>query len=107
MTIHLEPGVAPPVGCIFPLSQEELDTLREYIEDMVRCGTIRPSKSTAAAPCFFVPKPHGRGLRFVVDYRGLNAITIKDRYPLPLISELFDRATKARIYTKIDYKNGF
>ena len=70
-------------------------------------GKIRPSKSAAAAPCFFMPKGHGRGLRFVVDYRGLNAITIKNKYPLPLMNELLEYASTANYYTKIDLKNGF
>ena len=74
---------------------------------MLRAGKIRPSKSPTNALIFFVLKLHGRGLRIVVDYRGLNAITIKDRYPLPLMSELMDRVGKARWFTKFDLKNGF
>ena len=74
---------------------------------MLEQGKIRPSRSAAAASCFFVPKPHGRGLRFVVDFRGLNAITIKDKYLLPLMNELLEHASKAKVYTKIDLKNGF
>ena len=65
--------------------------LHEYIDEMLKTGKIRPSKGSAGAPVFFVPKTHGRGLRVVVDYRSLNTITIKDRYPLPLMSELMDR----------------
>ena len=107
MEIILEQGAKPPVGRLFPLSQEELDVLREYIDEMMKTGKIRPSKSPFAAPCFFVPKPHGRGLRFVVDYRGLNAITVKDKYPLPLMTELFERLSKAKVFTNMDCKNGF
>ena len=105
--IDLELGKQPPVGRLFQLSQSELQTLREYLHEMLETGKIRPSRSAAAASCFFVPKPHGRGLRFVVDYRGLNAITIKDKYPLPLMNELLEHASKAKYYTKIDLKNGF
>ncbi len=89
--IDLEPGKQPPSGHLYPLSHNELEALREYIDEMLKTGKIRPSKGSAGAPVFFVPKTHGRGLRVVVDYRGLNAITIKDRYPLPLMSELMDR----------------
>src|SRR5438270_86795 len=107
MEIDLEPKKQPPSGRLYPLSHNELDAMREYIEEMLKAGKIRPSKSPASALIFFVPKPHGRGLQIVVDYRGLNAITIKDRYPLPLMSELMDRVGKARWFTKLDLKNGF
>ena len=105
--IDLEPGKQPPVGRLYALSQSELQTLQEYLHEMLETGKIRPSRSAAAAACFFVPKPHGRGLRFVVDFRGLNAVTIKDKYPLPLMNELLEHASKAKIYTKIDLKNSF
>src|SRR5947209_2683810 len=74
---------------------------------MLKSGKIRPSKGSAGAPVFFVPKSHGRGLRVVVDYRGLNAITIKDKYPLPLMSELMDRVGRSKWFTKLDLKNGY
>ena len=60
------------------MSQAELDALREYLDDMLKSGKIRPSQSPAGAPILFVPKPHGRGLRLCVDYRGLNKITVKN-----------------------------
>ena len=107
MEIDLEPGKQPPSGHLYPLSHNELEALQEYIDEMLKSGKIRPSKSPAGSPIFFVPKSHGRGLQVVVDYRGLNAITIKDRYPLPLISELMDRVGKARWFSKLDLKNGF
>ncbi|SCO20140.1 uncharacterized protein FFB20_15872 [Fusarium fujikuroi] len=80
----------PLYGPIYPLSQAELKELREYIQENLKTGRIRPSKSPAGSPILFVPKKDG-GLRLCVDYRGLNAITIKNRYPLPLISEIMDR----------------
>jgi hypothetical protein len=70
-------------------------------------GKIRKSKSSVAAPILFVPKAHGRGLRLCVDYRGINKITIANRYPLPLMSELQDRVIGSRMFTKIDLKNGY
>ena len=78
MSIDLEPGKQPPSGRLYPLSHDEMEYLRAYIDEMLKSGKIRPSKSPCGAPIFIVPKPHGRGLRVVVDYRGLNAITIKD-----------------------------
>jgi hypothetical protein len=74
---------------------------------MLELGKIHPSKSPAAAPMIFVPKAHGQGLRLCVDYRGLNKVTIANRYPLPIMSELQDRVRGAKIFTKIDLKNGY
>lgn len=105
--IDLKEGEQPPWGPIYALSEKELTALREYLDDMLRTGKIRPSKSPAGAPILFVPKPHGRGLRLCVDYRGLNKVTVLNRYPLPLISELKDRVQGARLFTRIDLKNGY
>lgn len=68
---------------------------------MVDKGSIRSSSSPAAFPVLFVRKP-GSGLRFCVDYRPLNAMTIKNRYPLPLINETLERVCKATIFSKVD-----
>jgi len=74
---------------------------------MIRTGKIRRSSSSTGAPILFVPKPHGRSLRLCVDYRGINRITIPNRYPLPLMQELQDRIQGAQYFTKIDLKNGY
>jgi hypothetical protein len=92
---------------MYPLNETELQALRDYLKEMLELGKIRPSKSPAAAPIIFVPKAHGRGLRLCVDYRGLNKVTITNRYPLPIMSELQDRVRGAKIFTKIDLKNGY
>jgi hypothetical protein len=105
--IRLKEGETAPWGPIYPLSEVELETLREWLKEMLRTGKIRRSTSSASSPILFVPKPHGRGLRLCVDYRGLNRITIANRYPLPLMSELQDRIRDAQIFTKIDLKNGY
>lgn len=105
--IDLKPGETAPWGPIYPLSQDQLQALREYLDTMLREGKIRPSKSPAGAPILFVPKPHGGGLRLCVDYRGLNRVTIMNRFPLPLMSELQDRICGAKIFTKLDLKNGY
>jgi len=73
---------------------------------MLKQGKISPSKSPAGAPILFVPKPDGR-LRLVVNYRGLNKVTIHNAYPIPLMTELRDQVRDAQIFTKLDLKNGF
>jgi len=92
---------------MYPLSEEELQTLREWLKEMERTGKIRRSTSPAGSPILFVPKPHGRGLRLYVDYRALNKVTIPNRYPLPLMQELQDRVKGAQWFTKMHLKNGF
>jgi len=80
-----------PWGPIYPLSEEELRTLREWLMEMEKTGKMKRSTSPAGSPILFVPKPHRRGLRLCVDYRALNRITIPNQYPLPLMQELQDR----------------
>ena len=87
--IELEEGKQPLFGPIYSLGPIELETLKTYIETNLANGFIRPSKSPAKAPILFDQKPNG-SLRLCVDYRGLNNITIKNQYPLPLIGELLD-----------------
>ncbi len=91
----------PPHGPIYNLNEVELETLRGYIESNLANGFIRPSTSPAGSPILFVRKPGG-GLRLCVDYRGLNLITIKNRYPLPLVGESIDRLAMAKRYTQLD-----
>ncbi|SLM35363.1 Reverse transcriptase domain [Lasallia pustulata] len=83
------------------LSEEE-----EYLDINLANGFIQPSQSSAGAPVLFAPKGDG-GLRLCVDYRGLNAITQKNRYPLPLIDKIMDLVCGARVFTKIDVKNAY
>ncbi|KAK3536848.1 hypothetical protein QTP86_027036 [Hemibagrus guttatus] len=82
--IDLLPNASPPRGRVYPLSLPESRTMEEYIETALAAGHIRPSTSPAAAGFFFVGKKEG-GLRPCIDYWGLNAITIPDPYPLPLV----------------------
>ena len=104
--IDLEPGKTPTYSKIYPLAPAERDALSEFVEDNLRKGYIRPSKSPAAAPVFFVKKKDGT-LRMVVDYRKLNEITVKNRYPLPLTMELVDALQKARVFTTLDLRWGY
>jgi len=99
--IPLIPGAVPPFGPLYGMSQNELLVLKKYLEENLTKGFIRASSSPAAAPVIFVKKPSG-GLRFCVDYRGLNSLTIKNRYPLPLIKETLARLARAKFFTKLD-----
>ena len=105
-TIPLVPDSKTPFGPLYNLSQKELETLREYIDDNLKTGFIRRSESPAGAPVLFVPKKDG-SLRLCVDYRAMNKITIKNRCPLPLISETLDRLRSARRFTKLDLKGAY
>ena len=80
--------------------------MKKYIEENLPRGFIEPSQSPFASPVLFIKKPNG-GLRFYINYRKLNAITKKDRYPLPLIDETLTRLGKARIFTKLDIRQAF
>jgi hypothetical protein len=104
--IDLEPGTTPPLGPIYSLSIYEQEALKDYVDKNLAKGYIRPSKAPCGAPILFIRKKSGR-LRLCIDYRGLNKITKKDRYPLPLISDLLDRASKARIYTVLDLQDAY
>jgi hypothetical protein len=104
--IHLIEGSTPPYGPIYSLSETELKQLREYFDEHLAKGFTRPSKSPAASPILFALKKDGN-LRLCVDYRKLNAITKKDRYPLPLLTDLLDRLRDTSIYTKIDLRGAY
>jgi transposase InsO family protein len=104
--IVLEEGKTPPFGPIYPLSEMELQILREKLDKDLKKGYIRPSSSPAGFPILFVPKKNGPP-RMCVDYRKLNNITIKNRYPLPNITELRDRLSRAKIFTAMDLRDGY
>ena len=81
--------------------------MREYLDTMLKSGKIPPSKSPIGAPILFVPEDHVCGLRLCVDYRGLNKVTILNRYPPPLMNELPNRIRGAMIFSKLDLKAGY
>ena len=91
---------------MYPLSPLELRTLHEFLDEHLSLSFIHPTSSPHGAPVLFVKKKDG-SLRLCVDFRGLNRITKKDRYLLPLISDLLDALGKARIYTKIDLHHAY
>ena len=104
--IELEEDKQPLFGPIYSLRPIELKTLKTYIKTNLANGFIRPSKSLARAPIFFDRKPN-RSLRLCVNYWSLNNITIKNRYPLPLIGESLDRLGRARRFTQLDLTNAY
>ena len=96
----------PPYGPIYSLGPVELETLKTYIETNLANGFIRPSQSPAGALILFIKKKDG-SLRLCVDYRGLNNLTIKNWYPLPLIGESLDRLGRAKRFTQLDLTNAY
>jgi len=104
--IELVPGSTPPSRPTYRMSPRELDELKRQLDDLISKGLIRPSKSAYGAPVLLTKKKDGTW-RFCVDYRALNAITIKNKYPLPRIDELFDRLQGAKYFSKIDLRSGY
>ena len=105
-TIDLVDGKQSPYGPIYSLSENEFSILGAYIDKNLANGLIRPSKSPLCAPILFVPKPNG-GLQLCVDYRSFNNLTIKNRYPLPLVDESLDRLSQAKQFTKLDFTDAY
>jgi hypothetical protein len=104
--IKLQPGTTLLSGLLYNMSVEELTVLRKFLQENLDKGFICTSTSPAVLPVLFAKKPGGR-LQFCIDYRGLNTITIKNRYPLLLIQETFSRLSKAKFYTKLDIISTF
>ncbi len=105
-TIDLLPGESVPKGKIYPMSLPEQNAMGEYIEEALQQCYIRPSTSPAASSLFFVAKKDG-GLRLCVDYRSLNNITVKFRYPLPLVPAALEHLRGATIFTKLDLRSAY
>ena len=82
------------------------EELQKRLQELVKAGHIRPSKSPWAAPVLFTPKKDG-GLRFCVDYRGLNSVTERDQHPLPIPEDQFRRLNGSQIFSKIDLRSGY
>ena len=88
------------------MSRDELTTLRTWLDENLAKGFIRPSSSHVTSPVLFVKKPGG-GLRLCMDYRALNDVSAKDRYPLPLIKETLNNLQGMKYFTKIDIISAF
>ncbi len=105
-SIELLPGTMPPRGRLYSLSAPERGALENYLTESLAAGIIVPSSSPAGAGFFFVKKKDG-SLRPCIDYRGLNDITVKNRYPLPLMSSAFEILQGAKVFTKLDLRNAY
>ncbi|GJZ39654.1 putative reverse transcriptase domain-containing protein [Tanacetum coccineum] len=104
--IDLIPGATPVAKSPYRLAPSEMQELSEQLQELQDKGFIRPSHSPWGAPVLFVKKKDG-SFRMCIDYRELNKLTIKNRYPLPRIDDLFDQLQGARYFSKIDLRSGY
>ncbi|KAM0053816.1 putative nucleotidyltransferase, Ribonuclease H [Helianthus debilis subsp. tardiflorus] len=104
--IELAPGAAPIARAPYRLAPAELKELSTQLQELLDKGFIRPSSSPWGAPVLFVKKKDGT-FRMCIDYRELNKVTIKNRYPLPRIDDLFDQLQGSSYYSKIDLRSGY
>jgi hypothetical protein len=104
--IELKPGTAPISRRSYRMPLNELAELKTQLQDLLEKGFIRPSSSPWGCPAIFVKKKD-KTLRMCVDYRPLNEVTIKNKYPLPRIDILFDQLTGAQVFSKIDLRSGY
>jgi hypothetical protein len=104
--VELEPGSAPQAKAPYRMNLNERVMLKKALEELVNQGFIRPSKSPYGAPALFVSKKDG-GLRLCADYRALNKQTVKNRYPLPHMDDLFDCLEGAKKFSKVDLRSGY
>ncbi|GJY60553.1 putative reverse transcriptase domain-containing protein [Tanacetum coccineum] len=104
--IDLIPGAAPVARAPYRLAPSEMKELSEQLKELSDKGFIRPSSSPWGAPVLFVKKKDG-SFRMCIDYRELNKLTVKNRYPLPRIDDLFDQLQGSSVYSKIDLRSGY
>jgi hypothetical protein len=104
--IEVMPGVEPPAKAPYRMNHEKLKELKVHLEELLPKGYIKPSKSPYGAPVLFVHKKDGT-LKMCVDYRALNKATVKNRYSLPRIDDLFDRLSEAKVFSRIDLHSGY
>ncbi|MCI11448.1 RNA-directed DNA polymerase (Reverse transcriptase) [Trifolium medium] len=105
-TIDMVPGTSPISMAPYRMSASELKELKKQLEDLLEKKFIRPSVSPWGAPVLLVKKKDG-SMRLCVDYRQLNKVTIKNKYPLPRIYDLMDQLVGARVFSKIDLRSGY
>ncbi|KAL4013702.1 hypothetical protein IC575_025885 [Cucumis melo] len=104
--IELEPGTVPISRAPYRMAPAELKELKVQLQELLDKGFIRPSVSPWGAPVLFVKKKDG-SMRLCIDYRKLNKVTVKNRYPLPRIDDLFDQLQGATVFSKIDLRSGY
>jgi len=105
-SIHLVPGTKPVSMAPYRMSASELAELKKQLENLLDKKFVRPSVSPWGAPVLLVKKKDG-SMRLCIDYRQLNKVTIKNRYPLPRIDDLMDQLVGARVFSKIDMRSGY
>ncbi|WVZ84456.1 hypothetical protein U9M48_031486 [Paspalum notatum var. saurae] len=105
--IDLVPGTAPVSRRLYKMAPDELKELKTQLQEQLDKGFIRPSSSPWGCLALFVEKKDQGGKRLCVDYRPLNAVTVKNKYPLPHIDILFDQLAGARVFSKIDLRSGY
>ena len=104
--IDLVPGTTPLSKAPYRMAPAELKELKTQLQELLDSGFIRPSSSPWGSPVLFVKKKDGT-LRMCIDYRGLNQVTIKNKYPLPRIDELFDQLQGSTVFSKLDLRQGY
>jgi hypothetical protein len=104
--IELIPRIVPIAQRPYHVNPQELEELKKQLADMLSKGLIHPSASPWGSPVLFVDKRDGT-IRLCVDYRWLNEVTIKNKYPLPKIEDLFDQLNGAKVFSKIDLRTGY
>nr|CAD1835554.1 unnamed protein product [Ananas comosus var. bracteatus] len=103
--IELEPGAKPPAKAPYRMAPPELEELQRQLKDLIDAGFIRPSKAPYGAPVLFQRKSDG-SLRLCIDYRAFNKVTVKNKYPIPLVADLFDQLGGAKFFTKLYLRSG-
>jgi hypothetical protein len=106
-SISTKPGHPPPFWQMYRLSPLKYRELEKQVTGFLKAGILEMSTSSYGAPVLFVPKPNGRGLRLCVDYRALNAITIKNRCTIPRIDDLLDAMSGSKYFTSLDLTSGY
>ncbi|KAL0533670.1 hypothetical protein IC582_027711 [Cucumis melo] len=104
--IELVPGAKPPAKNAYCMTPPELAELQKQLDELLNVGFIRPVKAPYGAPILFQKKKDG-SLRLCIDYRALNKLTVCNKYPLPIITDLFDRLHGAKCFSKLDLRSGY
>ncbi|XP_019238284.1 PREDICTED: uncharacterized protein LOC109218379 [Nicotiana attenuata] len=104
--IELISGAKPPAMGPYRMAPPELEELRKQLKELLEARHVRPSKAPFGAPVLFQKKQDG-SLRLCIDYRALNKVTVKNKYPIPLTADLFDRLGQAKVFSKMDLGKGY